>query len=70
MQLSEDIETSLTFYRIATGDTREQAISRLMEIGLRTWGDHPHYMPERLCGPTHKRRNLHPMNLAEYLPVH
>ena len=68
MQLPADVETDLSLYRIATQEDRDAAIARLVEIGLRTWSDHPHYMPERMCGATHKRRNLHPMNLAELLP--
>lgn len=60
-QFDPDIEAALQLYQIATQDNRAAAIQRLAEIGLRTWADHPHYMPERLCGPGHRRRNLHPL---------
>lgn len=67
MRFDQDIETSLTLYQIATGDTREQAIDRIVQIGLHTWSYHPHYMPERLCGK--RRRELHPTPEADTLSV-
>lgn len=37
-------------YCTATGSPTEQAIQRILDIGLTTWETHPAYMPERVCG--------------------
>lgn len=83
MEFTKEVEASLTLYCIATQHGREQAVSRLVEIGthelgasahgsterqraeigLRVWSEHPHYMPERMCGAAHLRRNLHPLRV-------
>jgi hypothetical protein len=45
-----EIETRLAVYCAATDHTREDAIARVLEIGLTTWETDLHYMPERVCG--------------------
>jgi hypothetical protein len=50
MNLRTELEMGLTLYQNATGHDRLTAISRLIEIGLETWGADDYYMPERVCG--------------------
>jgi hypothetical protein len=48
--LHPDLAARLAVYCAATGHTEDQAMARVLEIGLTTWETEPHYMPERVCG--------------------
>jgi hypothetical protein len=54
----------LAVYCAATGADPFDAMSRVLEIGMTTWEQDPHYMPERVCGKVRTTIRRTPANCA------
>ena len=48
--IDPELAARVAVYCAATGHTEEEAVQRILAIGMTTWETDPHFMPERICG--------------------